>query len=233
MYAGCGAQNAGWPTVVGTSFQANWAAGNDVGINKYNATGNTLIYSTYYGGAGQDYPHSLYVNNANELVIAGSTTSANLATTVGADATLGGGTDIFVCHLNIDGTDLIGATYLGGNNVEPVAFAGLTGSLNAGLANQNTTSPVELLTSPDGDIWVLANTRSNDLPVTANAAQGVFAGGNTDAIIVKMNSTCSFPYLYSSYLGGTGVEGIFSVQFNSANNLVSQQVQIILFLPMF
>jgi hypothetical protein len=66
----------------------------------------------------------------------------------------------------------------------------------------------------------LANTRSNDLPVTANAAQGVFAGGNTDAIIVKMNSTCSFPYLYSSYLGGTGVEGIFSVQFNSANNLV-------------
>lgn len=220
MYAGSGAQNAGWPTTVGVSYQATWAALNDVGINKYNATGNTLIYSTYYGGSGQDYPHALYVNNNNELIIAGSTTSANLPTTAGADATLGGGTDIFICHLNVDGTALVGATYLGGNNVEPVAFTGLTGSLTTGLANQNTTSPVELLASPNGDIWVVSNTRSNDFPVTANATQGVFAGGNTDAVIVKMNSTCTLPYIYSSYLGGAGDEGIFSVQFNQANNLV-------------
>lgn len=220
MYAGSGAQNAGWPTTVGVSYQANWAAGNDVGINKYNALGSNLIYSTYYGGAGQDYPHSLYVNSANELIIAGSTTSANLATTAGADATLGGGTDIFICHLNIDGTALIGATYLGGSNVEPVAFTGLTGGVTTGLANQNTTSPVELLTSPNGDIWVVSNTRSNDFPVTANANQATFGGGNVDAVIVKMNSTCTSPYIYSSYLGGTGDEGIFSVQFNTANNLV-------------
>lgn len=54
-----------WPTTPG-AFQEEWTTIYEpmVCINKYNATGSALIYSTYYGGGGpDDLPHAMIVNS--------------------------------------------------------------------------------------------------------------------------------------------------------------------------
>ncbi len=196
-----------------------------VGINKYNATGTSLIYSTYYGGAGPDYVHTMKVNAQGELIIAGSTRSANLPVTANAyDNTLGGAVDMFVAHFNSTGTALLGATYLGGNDVEPLTFTFGFNAPPAGLdmflSNQNTTSPVEINMDNAGNIWLVGNTASTDFPVSANAQQATLAGGTgSDGVICKLNPVAVIFYT-AAIFGGTGEEGIYSVQFNAAGNLV-------------
>ena len=54
--------------------------------------GTSLIYSTYMGGNGNENPHSLVVNNNDELYMLGSTGSADFPVTANAyDNTFNGG----------------------------------------------------------------------------------------------------------------------------------------------
>ncbi len=207
----------GWPTTL-NAFQDVEGDFTDCCINKYSALGNTLIFSTYYGGAGSDYANAMIVNDQNELLVAGWTSSTNLPTSTGCyDNSLNGSADIFVAHFNATGTGLLGGTYIGGSGSEPTGIAFDGGFF--GISSQNTTSPVELNFDENGNIWVVSSTPSNDFPVTANAQQTAFGGGGTDGVIFKMNSTCS-NLMYSSYLGGTGDDAIVGINFNSSNNLV-------------
>ncbi len=174
MYASSGAYHLGWPTTT-NAFQTTFGGVRDVSINKYNATGSTLIYSTYYGGSGTDFAHAMRVNNADELVVAGSTNSIDLPVTTGCyDNSLNGGSDIFVAHFNGTGTDLIGATYMGGDNVEPTAFSfGFTNPITDN--NAGVSSPLELTFDQQDNIWVAGNTNSNDFPTQT----GTFYTTNT------------------------------------------------------
>lgn len=168
MYASSGAYHAGWPVTVG-AFQTTFAGNRDVSINKYNASGTTLIYSTYYGGAGQDFPQAMKVNAADELVLLGSTNSFNLPYTTGChDNTLGGAADMFVAHFSQDGSSLIGATYVGGSGEEPRMFGFNANSNSFTDNNAGINSPLELDFDADGNIWVVGNTNSTDFPTELN-----------------------------------------------------------------
>ncbi|RYE13143.1 MAG: hypothetical protein EOP51_30275, partial [Sphingobacteriales bacterium] len=87
-----------WPTTPG-AFQQTYTSIYEpmVCINKYNAAGSNLIFSTYYGGAGpNDIPHAMVTNAQGELIVAGSTGSFNLPVTPGCfDNAKSGGTDMF------------------------------------------------------------------------------------------------------------------------------------------
>ncbi|HET8574250.1 MAG TPA: gliding motility-associated C-terminal domain-containing protein [Edaphocola sp.] len=220
-YDGCtlvGGQawQTGWPTTVG-AFQTTFGGNQDVCINKYNPLGTSLIYSTYYGGSNIDLPHSLRVNAQNELYIIGSTTSSNLPHSSGCvDSTLGGNVDIFVAHLNYTGSQLLGGTYIGGSGDEPLAFSA-TGT--SSLAAQLTTSPLEVQFDTLGNPWIVGNTASIDFPVTTNAQQSNFSGGAADGVIFKLTPNCS-QLLYSSYLGGSGTDALYGIQFNSKQQAV-------------
>lgn len=217
LYAASYVIGAGWPVTLNAA-QGSAAGSSDVGINKYNATGSSLIYSTYYGGSSAEYPHSMFVNHLGELVAAGVTSSSNLPVTSGAyDNTLGGSGDIFVVHFNSTGTAMLGSTYMGGSGWEPSVIDN-TGISSNGNANQNTTSPVEINVDNAGNIWIVSSTPSTDFPVTTNAQQATLSGAN-DGVIFKLNPACS-QLLYSSYLGGSGTDGIFGIQFNGLGNVV-------------
>lgn len=170
MYASSGAYHQGWPVSPG-ALQNTFAGQRDASINKYNATGSTLIYSTYYGGSGTDFAHAMRVNNADELVVIGSTNSTDLPVTTGCyDNTLGGVSDMFVAHFNATGTALVGATYVGGSNTEPTTFNwGGTESTNTSNGN-GVTSPMELTFDQNDNIWVVGNTNSNDFPTQAGVS---------------------------------------------------------------
>ncbi len=212
LYAGGECFGPGWPTTAG-AYQLAFSAGQDAGINKYNALGTDLVYSTYYGGTGSDLPNNMVVNASNELVVCGSTSSANLPVTPGCyDNSLGGSSDIYVVHFNATGSALIGATYLGGSGVE--AMNNGTLSNNYGDANRG-----EVFTDAAGNIYIASSTSSTDFPVTATAAQSA-SGGSQDGCIAKFNPNCS-SLLYSTYLGGTGIDACFALVLNSAGNVVT------------
>lgn len=217
MYVGALGNATGWPTSVG-SFQQNGLGTNNVSINKYDATGANLIFSTYYSGSGDyDVPNAMRVNDLNELVVVGATNSTNLPTTTGAfDATLNGTSDIFVAHFSEAGNTLIGATYVGGSGEEPRGID-LTYDASA-LANGSAkTSPCEIAFDAAGNIWVVSNSNSTDFPLAG--AQQTTIGGAYDGVLFKLNPTCT-NLMYSSYLGGSGNDVIYNAVFNEAGNLV-------------
>lgn len=209
-----------WPTTPG-AFQQTYTSIYEpmVCINKYNAEGSSLIFSTYYGGAGpSDIPHAMVVDPQGELIVAGSTGSFNLPVTPGCfDNTKSGGTDMFVAHFAADGASLVGATYIGGE---------LGNSINAidifstsGFTNQNKVSPVEITLDSQGNIWGVTNTSTIDFPVSANASQPVFGGGNCDGIVIGLNASCS-QLLYGSYLGGSNTDVAYCIRFNNQGKVV-------------
>lgn len=179
MYASCGAYNLGWPTSTGAYQVAfngtqNSALSREVGINKYNASGTTLIYSTYYGGNNNEFPHAMKVNALGELVLVGSTNSTDLPITSGCyDNSLNGVSDVFVAHFDLNGTALIGSTYLGGSQVEPTAFS-FTGTNAITDNNAGTASPLELTFDTTGNIWVVMNTNSTDMETIGGGSQNSY-----------------------------------------------------------
>ena len=135
MYIAGVAFAIGYPLSVG-AFQTTYNGGNgvnypgtDASISKFSADGVNLIYSTYYGGAGNENPHSIVCNASGELYVFGSTSSLDLPTSSAAyDDSFNGGTNVQNGVLNyVDGTDayiakfsptgmgLIGGTYIGGS----------------------------------------------------------------------------------------------------------------------
>lgn len=219
MYAGALGDDLGWPVTAG-AFQATGMGGfsASVSINKYSPDGSTLIYSTYFAGSGTDEPSTMRVNDQNQLVVVGPTTSSDLPTTTGAyDSTFNGGTDIFVAHFNYDGSDLVGCTYVGGSGTDPTV-SDIDGTSTAATNGAAATSAMEVIFDESSNIWVVSNSNSNNFPVTSNALQSTNAG-NYDGVLFQLDSTCS-NLIYSTYIGGSNHDAIANIGFTSDKNIV-------------
>ena len=73
--------NTGYPLTLGV-LQDFFSGGNiDVGISKWSTDGSSLEWSTYLGGNGSESPHSLVVNDQDELYVLGATGSSDFPTT--------------------------------------------------------------------------------------------------------------------------------------------------------
>lgn len=218
LYAAVQSRSVGWPVTTG-AYQSNYRGGYDLGINKFDATGANLIYSTYYGGTGEELPHTIIVNDQEEAVVVGTTNSTNLPTHSNAyDRTLGGPKDIFVAHFNSTGTALIGATYVGGSAGENIYT--ITGSTN-GTFNTAASfmSPCDVVLGDNGEIWVVSSTESNDFPVTAGAPQTTYGGGLADAVLFRLTPDCSV-LPYSTFLGGSLKDVGYSITRNNKKQIV-------------
>ena len=102
--------------------------------------------------------------------------------------------DAFVTKLNPAGSALVYSTYLGG-----IGWDG-----GRGIA-------VDSL----GNAYVAGQTGSNNFPTTPGAYQTTH-GGNDDAFVAKINASGSL--VYSTYLGGTGVEGANAIAVDQSGN---------------
>jgi hypothetical protein len=150
----------------------------------------TLFYSTYLGGSDNDVGVAIAVDTALNAYVAGSTASTDFPTTAGAfQTTHAGGRDVFVAKLNPTGSSLLYSTYLGGSGSDEINVFG------PGIALDGT-----------GAAYVTGSTSSTDFPTTLGAFQPAFGGGAFDAFVTKLNPTGS-GLVYSTYLGGTGLDG--------------------------
>ncbi|MCB0795268.1 MAG: PKD domain-containing protein, partial [Flavobacteriales bacterium] len=229
LYSGSTAFGASYPVTTG-AYQTDWGAGTtDMAITKYDTTGSFLVWSTYLGGGAAEMPHSLIVSDADELFVLGTTGSTDFPMTLtpydgvfnggqpftpdGLGVAFANGCDMVVGHLSADGSDLLGATYLGGD---------LNDGLNSapGL-KYNYADEVrgEVLLDEAGDVWIVSCTQSPGMFVTPDAAQSSFGGGTHDGFVAKLDPSLS-TLLYASYFGGDQADAAYSGAFNDLGELV-------------
>ncbi len=223
LYSGSSAFGQGYPTTLG-AYQTTWAGGDgsftlpgtDVSLSKYDVSGTFMVWSTFIGGAGDELPHSLVVNNNNELIAYGSTGSNNFPCTGNAiDSTFNGGVaftpqgvgttyangcDAFLAQLNSDGSNLVMSTYFGGSGNDGVNTAG---GLKFNYADE-FRGEVDL--DEVGNIYVIGTTNSQDFPLLNSSENG---GGMQDVFILKFSPL--WQLMLSRKLGGSEDESGCSV----------------------
>ena len=175
-------------------LQAANAGGYDVLVAKINASGSTLVYSTYLGGSGNEWGSGIAVDSLGDAYVTGYTTSTNFPTTPGAFQTACGNPsncnqfgDVFVTEFNPTGSALVYSTYLGGN----------FGGYGIGIALDGS-----------GDAYVTGSTTSTNFPTTPGAFQTICGNPSFcyDVFVTEFNPTGS-ALVYSTYLGGSGENG--------------------------
>ena len=141
----------GYPTQTG-SFQQNFGGLIDIAISKLNQDGSALLWATYLGGSNSDYPHSMIVNNLNELYIKGTTSSTDYPISANAfNNSINGSTDICITHLTQNGSNIIGSTYIGGNADD---------GINSTTYNYGDSYRGEIIVDDNGNAYVSSSTNS-------------------------------------------------------------------------
>ena len=164
-------------------FQPAAGGSYDTFVTKLDATGSTLLYSTYLGGSGGDRSQGIAVDAAGNAYVTGQTYSTDFPTRNPFQAAFGGGSDAFVTKLDAAGSTLLYSTYLGGSDDE----RGHSIAVDAA-----------------GNAYVTGQTHSTDFP-TLHPFQPAFGGGFFDAFVTKLDAAGS-TLRYSTYLGGSGGE---------------------------
>ena len=171
---------------------------NDAFVLKIKADGSGLAYSTFLGGSLIDASQALAVDSTGSAYVTGYTSSSNFPTVNALQPALAGDQDIFVTKLSPDGASLVFSTYLGGTGLDTIAAIALDSTSNVVLAG---------------------TTKSTDFPIV-NALQPTLTGssGNSDAFVAKLKADGS-ALIFSTYFGGTGVDGATGVAVSSTGNI--------------
>ena len=225
FYAGGFVSDQGYPTTTG-AFQINYAGGNftvgvpypcDISISKFNAAGSALIYSTYLGGASNEQPHSMFVDNANNLVVVGRTYSINFPVTPNAyDVSQNGGADFTVTKFNSTGTALVGSTYLGGTGDDVVNGTAVETAFVDLKYNYGDDARSEVIVDNAGNIYVAGATMSSNFPVTTTAIKNTLTGAQ-DGVVFKLNPSLT-TLMWSTYLGGSNADAAYVLALNIQQN---------------
>ncbi len=234
LYSGSTAFGPDYPTTLG-AFQTIYGGdsnpssvnqGTDIAITKWNLDGSAMIYSTLLGGNMDELPHSIFVNSEFELYVYGTTGSDNFPVTSNAyDQTYNGGsnfipsglgvsfptgTDIIVAKLSLDGSDLLGSTYLGGSEND---------GLNMGVLKYNYADEVrgEIMLDNNHNVYIVSSTFSSNFPVTSGVLQNSISG-DLDGCVTKLNNDLT-TVIWSTYIGGTGTDAAYSITLDSNEDI--------------
>jgi Beta-propeller repeat len=204
---GCGiaVDNSGDVYVTGFTSSTNFPTMNplqsanggdyDAFVTEINAGGAALVYSTYLGGSSYDFGSAIAVDGSGDAYVTGYTYSTNFPTMNPLQPQNGGGTvDAFVTKINAGGSALVYSTYLGGSAEDQ----------GSGIAVDSS-----------GSAYVTGNTDSTNFP-TMNPFQKA-NGGDTDAFVAKLQPSGS-ALIYSTYLGGKGVDQGFGIAVDGSGN---------------
>jgi hypothetical protein len=168
---------------VSVPLQPSSAGGDDVFVARLAASGSGLVYSTYLGGGLTDWAFAVAVDSNGSATVSGKTESNDFPTVSPYQAARAGYTDAFLSRLSSTGSALVFSTYLGGTSHDYATGVALDAEGGAGITGY---------------------TQSGDFPVP-NAYQSSHRGGTYDAFVSRLSSTGS-SLVYSTYLGGSGME---------------------------
>jgi len=239
-------------------FQRNYGGNTDAFVTELNATGNSLVYSSYLGGSGADFGQGIAVDSSGNAYVTGATQSTDFPTTTNALQSINkGSSDAFVTKVNFTGVALVYSTYLGGSAVDVAQSIQVDSSGNAYVAGYTFSTDFPLVgpfqsiigggadafvakLNPAGsaltfstflggsgddrayglaldgsqNIYITGSTISTNFPTTSSAFQPALKG-SSDAFVCKLNAAGS-SLLYSTYLGGSGVDQGSAIAVTSA-----------------
>jgi hypothetical protein len=178
-----------FPTTVG-AHDTSLGGTTDGFLTKVSRTG-TVLWSTYFGGSGDEEVLDVATDANGNVWIIGNTTSSNMTTLGAFDSTLGGTQDAFVARFNGTTGQLQFSSYLGGSSSD-------SGNAIA-IGNGNT--------------WVAGSTSSSDFTMVS-AFDSTYSGG--DAFIARISAADTLNF--SSFLGGSGSESINAIAVDTAGN---------------
>ena len=186
------ASGPGFPTQ--NPFQSAYGGGgfcsarrycSDAFVTKLNATGSTLVYSTYLGGSYEDNGYGIAVDKKGNAYVTGYTFSTDFPTKNPFQAGLQNSPDAFVTKLDATGSALVYSTYLGGRNTDYGSSIAVDKKGNAYITGQTLSS--------------------NDIPFPLQNPFQAASNGFSDAFVTKLDATGS-ALVYSTYLGGSDAE---------------------------
>lgn len=208
------------------AFQTNYGGVYDIAILKFDSLGQNLLYASYLGGSSSESPHSLVMDQDENLIVLGTTSSADFPTTGQAfDQSFDGGTaeqhvvaypngsDIIVAKISRDGSTLLASTFLGGS-----ANDGLNPTTGVLAVNYGDQLRGDIITDGNRDIFVSTVTSSLNFPV-ANSFGMTYNGGATDALVLKISADLS-QVVWGSFIGGASSDASHTLKFDSQGNLL-------------
>lgn len=164
---------AGWtrsgnfPTTPGafqTQSQIHSGAPWDGFVTRLNAVGSALVYSSYFGGRGNEAVQSFEMDSSGVVTITGGSASDDLPMTRGSFQTQwAGSADCFLTRIHPLGQRLLYSSYIGG--------PGSDGASGVAVA-------------PNGRMTI-AGSSNGGYPITPGGAS--YAGGQLDAIITALD----------------------------------------------
>lgn len=159
--------------------------GMSVFVTKLNPNGTAAVFSTYLG-PGDSKAHSLALDEAGNIYLAGTTRSAAFPTTGQAlqRQPLGAAPWSFVTRLSPNGAELGYSTYL----------TGAAGAVVTGIAVDAVGAAY------------LVGAAGAGFPTTPDSFQPLFRGGRSDAFLACLDPTGS-RFVYATYLGGSDEDG--------------------------
>ena len=179
-YVAGGTGSPDFPTTPGAFDTTFNGGGADAFVTKLDASGASLLYSTFLGGSGADGASGLALDGGGNAYVIGTTVWTDFPTTPGAfDTSFNGDFDSFLTKLDTNGAALLYSTFLGGS----------AGDFPSGLALDGA-----------GNAYVAGQTGSPNFPTTPGAFDTT-PNGEDDSFLTKLNASGT-ALLYSTYVGG-------------------------------
>lgn len=181
------------------AYQEQMGGRTDGFVTKISADGQQILWSTYFGGAWDDQIKHITADSEGNIIVIGVTSSTNLPITENAYQPIKSASswDVFVAKLSADGQTLHFSTYFGGTRA---------------------WGPANVITDANDNVIIVGETNSVDFPLTDEAYQPDYGGGEYDCFISKLSSNGQSIH-FSTYFGGNTAESPIGVVFNANNDL--------------
>jgi len=166
-------------------------------VGKYDSTlplviDPVIVYSTFLGGSETEIGGGIAVDSTGNVYVTGQTDSSDFPLKDPLQSTY---SLPFVTKISPDGNAFVYSTYFGTSAADARAIG------------------VDSM----GNVYLTGRTASGGIP-TANAAQGTFGGGESDAFVTKINASGN-AIVYSTYLGGGGSDRANAIAVDGAGNV--------------
>lgn len=176
-----------------------WWLSGDITITVLSLNLDKILYSTYLGGKSLDYITSYSFDLKGKIILAGGTYSDNFPATKNAfRKTMVGEKDGFLTIINKKLSKIYYSTFIGGDSTDQVNSVVVENSKNIVLTGE---------------------TKSPDFPVTPDALNKKYIGGNSDGFIMKFNLKLNKP-AYASFIGGSKTDQLKYVAKTDENKYV-------------
>jgi hypothetical protein len=161
----------------------------------------SIVFSTYLGGSGEDSAWGVALDPEGNPVVAGITESDDLPVTASAfQKRRGGQADAFLMKLDKSGERLLLATYYGGSGLDHAGYDGGNVAVSA-----------------TGPIWMVGLTNSRDLKMRGGY-HSRYGGGEQDGFLIELSP--SGKLCYGTYAGSTARALLEGVAFADSGKVV-------------